>query len=80
MTLLTGDLAKIAIGIFAVLAGVTNMIAALRHGYIPYTSGGLDRAERPLSFWSMIGVYVAVIVFGLDLLVSGIAHVHTFWG
>lgn len=80
MTLLTGDPAKTVIGILLILAGVTNMWSALRRGYIPYTSGGLDRAERPIGFWSTIIAYAAVMALGADLLVSGVAHERAFFG
>ncbi len=77
MTIATGDTAKLLIGAAAVLAGLTNMWSALRDGYIPYVSNGINRGERPMLFWGMIGVYIAVMIIGASFIVGGIAHVHT---
>jgi hypothetical protein len=80
MTIATGDTAKIIMGCLLIVAGLTNLWDALRSGYTPYVSRGIDRLERPLLFWGMVAVYVGLALGGLDLAIGGIFHVRTFWG
>lgn len=79
MLLATGDAAKVVTGALLLIAGIWSAKDALRTGYVPY-SGGADRTKWPISYWISIAVFVGVAMVGLDLLISGVAHIHTIFG
>ena len=72
--------AKTVFGLMLVFVGATYAWPALRSGYIPDVGGGLQREEHPLHYWFVLGVYLALVASGIDLAVSGIWGISTFWG
>lgn len=80
MHIVSGDTAKILFGLFLFVAGVWNAAVALRAASFPYIWGGIGRDERPIFFWLLIIACAGLAFSGLDLLASGVLHVHTFWG
>jgi hypothetical protein len=71
--------AKILMGLFLVFAGIWNIRDGLKKKCFP-ACGGIDRENHPWYFWFVFAVCVAAVLSGIDLIISGTVHVHTFWG